>query len=141
MIQHGWCPVRVRNNLSRFRFGVVFYLASIQQNSTRKANHETCIAEGVCFGDSIDPNLPVRCKNTMSGTCTGHCPSMPVPKQKVIDIIKDGGIPLITAHRNSTGQIKLDITKANRKVKYTAITHVWADGLGEYPKSPKSSPN
>ncbi|KAL8743885.1 MAG: hypothetical protein Q9190_003806 [Brigantiaea leucoxantha] len=54
---------------------------------------------------------------------------MPVPKQKVIDIIKDGGIPLITAHRNSTGQIKLDITKANRKVKYTAITHVWADGL------------
>lgn len=131
MIRHGWCPLRVREYFSRFSFGIIYYLASLPQNSTRKSDHGGCLALGTCCGDSIDPKTPFRCKHTMTGKCNGNCSYLPIPKAKIVDIIKSGGIPLVTAYHDSGSRLHLDIIRADMRVKYTAITHVWADGLGK----------
>ena len=50
--------------------------------------------------------------------------------EKVKSFLNEGGIPLITCSRVSSDILALDVVKATKGVKYTAISHVWADGLG-----------
>ncbi|KAK0511608.1 hypothetical protein JMJ35_006181 [Cladonia borealis] len=62
--------------------------------------------------------------------CESSTKSWAPPMEKVKSFLNEGGIPLITCSRVSPGNLALDVVKATQGVKYTAISHVWADGLG-----------
>jgi hypothetical protein len=48
----------------------------------------------------------------------------------LIEIIKSGGIPLVSVHIGPYNKAEIRIEKASPSTRYTAISHVWSDGLG-----------
>ena len=60
----------------------------------------------------------------------GACLAKSPPMEKVKSIIKEGEIPLITCSLTNLDELQLEVIKAAQATDYTAITHVWADGLG-----------
>jgi hypothetical protein len=55
-----------------------------------------------------------------------------VPYESLVKITRKGHVPLISIHSSAStdGLLELRVHRRSRKDKYIAITHVWADGLG-----------
>ncbi|KAH7345822.1 hypothetical protein BKA66DRAFT_554927 [Pyrenochaeta sp. MPI-SDFR-AT-0127] len=64
------------------------------------------------------------------------CENVAVPYDSLVKIIRDGFVPLVTLHRSrlNVSHISIKVSKRHKNSDYTAISHVWADGLGN-PKS------
>lgn len=60
------------------------------------------------------------------------CKSVTVPYDELIEVIRKGGVPLISIERNENSEhgIELRVQKRSFFTKYAAISHVWVDGLG-----------
>ena len=127
MVNHGWCPFRLHHTFASFPYNIIYYLACLPKNGRRIADHTHCLAAKMCRGDSINDET-FRCQHTSA--CDGMCPARAPPMEKVESFLNKGGIPLVTCSRVSSDRLALDVVKATKGVKYTAISHVWADGLG-----------
>lgn len=127
VINHSWCPFRLHHTFTSFSYNTIYYLACLPKNGRRIADHTHCLEAKMCKGDSVnDENF--RCQHTSA--CDGTCPARAPPMEKVKSALSEGGIPLITCSHVSPNRLALDVVKATKGVKYTAISHVWADGLG-----------
>ena len=126
MIKIGWCPCRLRHLFSNYSHNIVYYLSCLPRKSSRISDHTRCLSESMCLGDSIQRAF--TCQHAMD--CDSTCLSISPPMSKILSILKKRGIPLITCPPDFQNDVKLDVIEATRKVHYTAITHVWADGLG-----------
>ena len=127
MINHSWCPFRLHHAFAKFSYNTIYYLACLPKNGRRIADHTHCLEAKMCKGDSINDET-FRCQHTSA--CDGTCPAMAPPMEKVKSVLNEGGIPIITCSRVSPDRLALDVIRATQAVKYTAISHVWADGLG-----------
>ena len=127
MINHSWCPFRLQHMFASFPYNTIYYLACLPKNGRRIADHTHCLEAKMCKGDSINDET-FRCQHISA--CDGTCPARVPPMDKVKSILHEGGIPLITCSRVSLERLALDVVKATQGVKHTAISHVWADGLG-----------
>lgn len=127
MIRNGWCPLRIRHILPRFSYNTLFYLAETKPRGSRQAKHDTCLDKGSCEIDTTVQDC--RCQHI----CRQSVPCLPQspPMEKVNEIIKNNGVPLVTCVRDGRGGFNLDVIEAGPYVRYTAINHVWADGLGK----------
>ena len=127
MINHSWCPFRLHHTFTSFPYNTIYYLACLPKNGRRIADHTHCLEAKMCKGDSIN-DATFRCQHTSA--CDGTCPARAPPIEKVKSCLIEGGIPLITCSLVSPNRLALDVVKATEGLKYTAISHVWADGLG-----------
>lgn len=128
MVANGWCPFRLRYLFDQFPLHVVYYMASLPQLGRRRSEHDSCMSQGMCVGDSLAPRTPFRCLHTAD--CNAPCSYASPPMNKVKSILDNGGIPLVTCVRDAHGNPHLDVIPAKRGVQYVAFSHVWADGLG-----------
>ena len=127
MINHSWCSFRLQHTFASFPYNTIYYLACLPKNGRRIADHTHCLEAKMCKGDSINDET-FRCQHTSA--CDGTCLARAPPMEKVKSFLNEGGIPLITCSRVSSDRLALDVVKATKGVTYTAISHVWADGLG-----------
>jgi hypothetical protein len=59
-----------------------------------------------------------------------RCKLIEIPKSPLIEIIKSGGIPLVSVHTRTHNTVEIRIEKADPSTRYTTISYVWSDGLG-----------
>ena len=125
MVRNGWCPVRLHHMLTQFSYQSLYYLARTEPRG-RKANHSACLNMGKCVGDSIpDDHFKPQHVCGISGPSEDLYPTVPSPMEVVERLIQQGKIPLMSWNGS-----KLNAIEAGPGVRYTAITHVWAEGLG-----------
>ena len=60
------------------------------------------------------------------------CKDIKVLESKLVHLIRKGEIPLVRSTMDSDGNNMVAITKMSKHVDYTAISHVWAGGLGNF---------
>lgn len=132
MIQNSWCPFRARHVLSGSPYDVAYYLACLPPNEGRTANHTDCLAKQSCAGDSVDDSKPLKPCHT--DFCDGHCSEVGPNMDEVAAILKQGKVPLFACSRHTSGEWQIEVLAASRNSWFTAVTHVWADGLGDDPK-------
>jgi hypothetical protein len=59
-----------------------------------------------------------------------------IPYDQLTDIIREGDVPVISIDETSDGsletgqQLRLTVKRRSQRQAYTAISHVWAHGLG-----------
>ncbi|KAJ6452250.1 hypothetical protein C8R45DRAFT_916262 [Mycena sanguinolenta] len=124
LLNAGWCPLDVRRIFSDFGIDGHYYLAlakfphdiSLHSGCTERA----CVARKVDEKTYVTPHLH-----------TGKCQE-DVATPDVVEIIKNGGIPVLSWVRDNgaghSGFIAEDARKS--ELPFVAISHVWADGLG-----------
>ena len=122
MIADGWCPTDLNlleetSSLS----AVGYYYASLLGPRKEIRDHSAC-SDVACMAFQIDENV-YRTKH-VSKECNCQYASVS-PEELTAVIQKPNGIPLV---RFMDG--RLHVVEWSADVPYAAISHVWADGLG-----------
>ena len=126
MRHNGWCPFDLARIDSETRLiGVLNYYSNLPPPRFDR-DHSKC-SKALCTAMQIDPKSYALAHTTK---CS-ECPLQFVDQQRVEDILKSDSIPLVTSPTsdNST-RSKIITIDACDEVEFVAISHVWAEGLG-----------
>ena len=128
MLAKGWCYHHV-NHLSNIYGPETFsYLATLERSPYRLSDHKRCLSHTAC----VSYNTEMATYKTRHVTEDCDCPMVQTPYNSLVQIIRKGEIPLISIDGGSIAGAthNLTVQSRSRKTKYIAISHVWADGLG-----------
>lgn len=122
MVLEGWCPytvwrLYVVSDVDELVYGYFLGSKRITQD------HSRCI-DTECIANTIRSDAPPQHTQTDCG-----CEIIYPPLQKMMDIIGQGGVPILRIKKESNNLV-LEAEELNGAHKYVAMSHVWADGLG-----------
>ncbi|KAF4624974.1 hypothetical protein G7Y89_g13195 [Cudoniella acicularis] len=122
----GWCPQQVSKVVMEQDPITAYYLSRMRFVNPYGFTHSTC-TEAACTANNVQLNSRYHIRHTTENC---QCQFVYANAHDVKEIIRGGGVPLISVHRRQHGQIELRVSKATARSRYTAISHVWSDGLG-----------
>lgn len=91
----------------------------------RATDHTACADAPRCIANNVN----MQQYQTKHTTQHCGCSFIGVDYDQVIQIIQDGGVPLIPVQEEA-GRMYLKVEPRTLQSRYTAISHVWCDGLG-----------
>ncbi|CAI6301984.1 unnamed protein product [Periconia digitata] len=130
MCTKGWCIHQVKYLSQVFEYDdeTMRYLANLPRSSQRPESHEKCRSELSCVAYNVDLN---NYETRHHISCDGsNCEDVAVPYDNLVRLIRDGCVPLVTLHKSDQSRFSIKVHKRQKRTSYTAISHVWADGLG-----------
>lgn len=92
----------------------------------RSVVHTRCTSAS-CVANNVQLDAGYRQRHVSEG-CT--CRPVSVDGEVIKNIIRRGRIPLVSVQDEGRGQISLKVTAGTARSSYTALSHVWSDGLG-----------
>ena len=127
MQRSGWCPSEIEKTLERtFNIQALHFFLSVS-NEPSIGRHATCNRQR-CLAYQIDV------KNYKTQHICGnqrHCRDLFIDALELDVIIKDGSLPLLQiCQEGSLDTLMAKVERSNSQSSYVAISHVWADGLG-----------
>ncbi|OCL06094.1 hypothetical protein AOQ84DRAFT_441058 [Glonium stellatum] len=126
MLMTGWCVHDLKRLFVEYGYNTIYYLASLKRDLGRPRDHRKCHESAQCTANNMGSNF----KPKHIDECSGSCPDISSPMDKVNAILSEGDIPIISHTDRSQQKPQIEVLKAGSNTNYTAITHVWADGLG-----------
>ena len=127
MVQRrSWCPHQVQHILTRVSHEVLYYLANLGRRERLGIDHKQCQHHDRCVANNIKDDSYSATHTTVDCDCA----SIEAPATKMHSILREGGIPVVKYQEDSNGDPYLDYVEATPGAKYTAISHLWADGIG-----------
>lgn len=117
----GWCTKEVMRRGALGSAGL--YFASLLPQQTSRFSHASCTIDN-CVEDFID----LETYETIHVDDGCACRFIGPDPDKVRSIIESGEIPLVRL--SNTQPLDIDVVPAGTNHLYTAISHVWKDGLG-----------
>lgn len=131
MRNSGWCPnqsIQFSNRVGDISFPTIYYLSSLVRIPIPGLFHRSCTKEK-CFVNNLPPGQLYQTSHHLPGCpCSEIAPNL----ERVIEILENGGIPLIEISTTNSEIMELKVVEAKKGLKYTAISHVWSHGLGNY---------
>ncbi|KAH8727808.1 hypothetical protein GQ44DRAFT_724868 [Phaeosphaeriaceae sp. PMI808] len=130
--QLGWCTHQVRRLQQVYSPAALSFLSSIDRRGYRQSNHDACVDAPRCVANNVN----LQSYNTAHAPlCSTSCAPISVDYSAIVSIIQNGGVPLVSIHTDpaSTPEepiLHLRVTPRTLKSRYTALSHVWFDGLG-----------
>lgn len=126
MIEAGWCPQQVKFLFQRNGPVMMVYLARLPRVNPSGITHAKC-TESKCIGNNVELSGGYKCRHV--DDC--QCQTVLADSDMVKAIVNEGGVPLISiCTETSEGPLRLKVSRATYFSRFTAISHVWADGLG-----------
>ncbi len=121
-----WCPGGARDLCARHSVIMFKYIAALPRRIVN-LNHRgcplnKCTANNVNFATYKTQHVEDHCQ------CQFRGPDI----SKVTRLIREGSIPLVSIGFNPDGSPNFDVIKAEPGIQYTAISHVWIGGLGNF---------
>ena len=131
MVEANWCPndfARVRDKFQSIQ--LLFYYSQMKKPLS-KLHHRNC-TEDCCVAHSI--NLSQYKTRHCEGCDEGEiCEEVSIDSQPIMNILQTGALPLLLINRRIDEPRKVSVelcSSANKGNNYVAISHVWADGMG-----------
>lgn len=129
----GWCPL---DAMKCCKAGIYLdtqvYLLQLRRTkpSWNNRTHDSC-DKAQCVADNIDESTYVT--RHVQENC--GCSHIHADIEQLHKILLDGGIPLVMITLSGEDELgnqqyKLEVVKKRTNRPYVAISHVWADGLG-----------
>jgi hypothetical protein len=108
----------------------LFYLLMSLPNGagSAKEDHSNCSQTSCTCFDNMD-QLSYRTRHTED--CV-MCEGPKIIEAELVHFIRRDEVPLIRSAMDSKGDVTIAVTKMGMNVHYTAISHVWAGGLGNF---------
>ena len=131
MVEANWCPndfARVRDKFQSIQ--LLFYYSQMKKPLS-KLHHKNC-TEDRCVAHST--NLSEYRTRHCEGCDEGEiCEEVSIDNQPIMNILQTGALPLLLVKRRADEPRKVSVelcSSADRGNNYVAISHVWADGMG-----------
>ncbi|KAF2166261.1 hypothetical protein M409DRAFT_23453 [Zasmidium cellare ATCC 36951] len=121
-----WCWHQVDALCTTVSYSTLVYLTGLTRwdrgldhSQCLETNH--CIAYNIAVGDDFHTaHVEKECK----------CQHVEASRSERVQILERGGIPVLECEESKTENLQLRFVAASPHVDYTAISHLWADGLG-----------
>lgn len=128
----GWCPHQINKLHRAHTSNVLAFLSAQDRRNYRPNNHTACAASPRCVANNV--NLK-NYDTAHTPACSGLCQYFGVDYTAIVSIIRAGGVPLISTHVDPASSperpvMELQVTARTDSSRYTALSHVWFDGLG-----------
>jgi hypothetical protein len=127
--RHGWCPIRCQQLCQTYDYAILSYLSRMNQTRWNGYNpHARCLEQNVCTAYNIQKDhyqqthFPIICSSI-------RCHPFQIIRTNVVKFISQGKIPLIGIDLRRD-DLDPTLISSNGSIPYTAISHVWSDGLG-----------
>ena len=125
MKDKGWCPSQIHRVGWTCDYSMMQYLSNIDRRHFEKMVHGTCSSRK-CQAYNSEPDSYVTSHTTRDCQCS----FIAAPTEQVVEVIRSGGVPVISLHKASHGKIEIRVRASKANSSYTAISHVWSGGLG-----------
>ena len=131
MVNANWCPNDFARVRDKFQSIQLLYYYSRTKKPLSKLHHRNC-TEDRCVAHSINLSQyrTRHCEGCDEGT---FCEDISIDNQPIINILQSGALPLLLIKRTTDEPRRVSIelcSSANRGNNYVAISHIWADGMG-----------
>ena len=119
MMAQGWCPSQMHRICSSYN------ISHITRRQAGSDAHNRC-SKKLCqaYNSPQDDYVTVHTEQSC------RCSFVTAPTDKIVQIIQDGGIPLVSIRKRPYGGLEIEIQVATAPTQYIAISHVWSGGLG-----------
>ena len=121
-----WCHGQAADLCAQYSVIMYNYIAALPRQAIN-LDHRECLSEK-CLANNVDietyktQHVENECECRPSGPDIG----------RVTELIREGSIPLVSITLSPDGSPQFEIIKAEPGVEYTAISHVWVGGLGNF---------
>lgn len=128
LLAQGCCPNQVAMLQQTLSPATMYYAYRTDALEHRK-DHSRC-SEQQCLVDNVDERTYIT--QHQKDFCDGTCESVAFPMVKARAIIDGGGYPIISVAPpvQPLDEPDVEVVEALPEIPYLAISHVWADGLG-----------
>ena len=128
MLEAGWCVHVIRKLCRSYDYATMNYLSLLRRRTDPSISHENCREATQCIANnvSLDGNASYKTRHT-DPEC--QCSFLGVDTAELVDIIRDGGVPLVLVTRGIK-EFRLRLVRRQPRTTYVAFSHVWSDGLG-----------
>lgn len=132
MVAANWCPNDITRMTDKSTSTQLLYFFSKMKKPAGIASHRGCNAER-CLAHSISLSQH-RTRHCEACTDVNACEDITIDHRPVVDILYAGALPLlrINSVEGEPSKVTVDLSSSgtDETVPYMAISHVWADGLG-----------
>lgn len=124
MLANGWCSHRIDYLAKYHGLDMFAYLSGLQP--LRRRDHGRCKDQPSCVAYNVNPATYKTQHVTADCSCAFVGPSYDEVKR----IAAGGGVPLLDIQQGSDSAFTIRVSERKPLSQYVALTHVWADGLG-----------
>ncbi|KAF7540758.1 hypothetical protein G7054_g1165 [Neopestalotiopsis clavispora] len=125
----GWCKhqiIALHRELGPAAFS---HFSTMRPLSRKRADHYNCLDKPHCVAFDIDLDTADYKPRHVDDDCT--CEHISVSQEDLVRILqKKDGVPLAKITGIEDGRLRLHLQERKTGSTYTAVSHVWADGLG-----------
>jgi hypothetical protein len=123
MKDHGWCPSEIESAKARFTGLQTVYMLSRMDKSIPAHDHSKCTKE-FCTTYQID----MSSYQLVYAIKACECSEIEVRSEAIAKILEvPYSVPLL---KIVPGQLQIELVQSSSDTPYVAVSHEWADGLG-----------
>ncbi|KAH7317158.1 hypothetical protein B0I35DRAFT_434660 [Stachybotrys elegans] len=128
MEANGWCFHHIRHLSMAHDDKTMLYLAETVGKPRRDVSHDVCRSARSCVAYNTD----MATYKPRHATTNCNCSLVETPYDDLVSILRRGDVPLVSIDYDATyGSIpRLRVHRRTATSQYIALSHVWADGLG-----------
>ena len=124
MLASGWCPFQIKVNSENFRLQTLHFFALLGQPAGDRL-HARCGSDR-CLAYQND--LASYQTKHISGC---NCEHYLIDTKHLAEVLESGSLPLLRIQTgNALSELSVEIVPSSLTSRYIALSHVWADGLG-----------
>lgn len=125
LMSDNWCPSEISRSLDQYSPATLYY-ASLLKRTTHMRVHDRCTSRK-CYAFLVSETTYQTKHVEPECNCSFLGPDI----ASVVDIIKAGSVPMLTIDVNrKSNNLQVLVEKYEEGTEYIALSHVWADGLG-----------
>ncbi len=127
MLSSGWCPSEIARLSDKFSSPQLLYFVSRMCREGIQRDHSSC-KRRLCSSLQIDPKAYQTKHRRPHCRCTAVSPKM----DELLTVLGKKAVPLlkITCVDGDLDSLAIEVVEHTPETAYVAISHVWADGLG-----------
>lgn len=110
-LSRGWCPHQVRKIMRTFPHHIVNHFAMLQRHIPESVSHKDC-SENKCEGWTMSGGELADFPKHVTSDC--QCTMLQVSSEEVANIVRRGGIPIISIQRDWNGRYYLKLRRRRR---------------------------
>lgn len=130
---NGWCRVAFRSICQTNDYTTAYYLSRLQRPEGT-GRHEKCKKSNVCLAYELAGSQRGSYQPRHTEDCSEYeCPLLPESiehfETKLCEMIEHNQIPILSI-KPSSDNLDLKLVPYDGNLRYTAISHVWSNGMG-----------
>ena len=126
LLAHGWCMTEVKLMLDNaMSLQTLHFIANLDKTDAGQ-NHQACDTQQCMIYQN---NLGTYRTQHINKNC--DCPELVIDQEALYTILRTRALPLIRVRPSETLEaLAVDVVASQPSSRYVALSHVWADGLG-----------